>query len=502
MGDRRNGAAALLAGAAVGLMFVSCAPSARVGVAHAHVVQHLALHPSAAWHINGRQAADGITGFADRTMVTPGDAIHLFVSTRAPSYTVTAYRMGWYDGLGAAWVWQSRRRAGVVQPDATVSSDTNTVVAPWKRSLPVSTSGWPEGAYLFVLAASDGSKHYVPLVVHSTSTAGKIVLLDASATWQAYNAWGGYSLYHGPYSDGRHRAKVVSFDRPYDGTGADLFLAFERPVIAFAEQLRLPLAYVTSEDLATQPDLLRGSRAVVSMGHDEYWTSGMRDALLAARDAGTNVAFLGANAVFRHIRFDPSPIGPNRLEVNYRTEADPMLATDPAEVTTNWREPPLARPESELTGALYECNPVSAAYVVTTAKRWPFSAAKVTDGTTFPGLVGPEYDRVDPAYKTPRPIEVLAHSPVVCHGRSSYADTSYYTVSSGAGVFDAGTMRWACALGGGCRNHGVDDAATRFVQRVTKEVLRAFAGRPVGANHPAADNVDTIGEAFGDATAR
>src|SRR5207253_1999332 len=135
------------------------------------------------------------------------------------------------------------------------------------------------------------------------------------------------------------------------------------------------------------------------------------------------------------------------------------------------REPPDPRAESAITGALYECNPVDAAYVVPTKPRWPLSAGGVEGGTEFKGLVGPEYDRVDPAYNTPRPIAVLSHSPVTCHGRPSFADSSYYTVPSGAGVFDAGTMRWVCALGDGCRNHGVSAAASRFVQQVTDALL-------------------------------
>ena len=299
---------------------------------------------------------------------------------------------------------------------------------------------------MFVLSASDGTAHYVPLVLRSRTVTGKLVLMDAPATWQAYNAWGGFSLYHGPDGDARRRAKIVSFDRPYDGNGATLFLCFERPVIAFAEQLGLPLAYVTSEDVATNPGLLNGARGIISMGHDEYWTSSMRDALMAARDAGSNIAFLGANAAFRHIRFEDGPHGVNRVEVNYRTEADPLMSTDPSEVTTDWREPPLPRPESVVTGALYECNPVDAGFVVPKHAQWPLSEGKLHSETTFDGLVGPEYDRVDPAYESPHPLTVLSHSPVRCRGHESYADSSYYTTTGGAGVFDAGTMRWVCAI--------------------------------------------------------
>jgi hypothetical protein len=489
--------------AAIGLVGTACAPRSRnhvIGVHEVHEAKSVALKADARWRIPSAQPTDGITGFADQTDVTPGDPVNVFVSTSAASYTAKAYRMGWYDGTGGALIWHSRQYSGNKQADPVISDNTHTVVAPWTKSFAVGTAGWPEGAYLLVLSASDGSAHYVPLVVRSHDVAGKVVLLDATATWQAYNAWGGYSLYHGPQNKQRRRAEVVSFDRPYDGTGAGLFLGYERPAIAFAEQLGLPLAYLTSEDVASEPNILRGARAVISLGHDEYWTWSMRQAMTAARDAGTNVAFLGANAVFRHIRFEDGPTGPNRIEVNYRTEADPLMSSEPSAVTTNWREPPDPRPESVLTGALYECNPVSAAYVVPERPEWPLSAANVDGGTTFKGLVGPEYDRVDPGYETPRPIAVLAHSPVTCHGRPSFADTSYYTVPSGAGVFDAGTMRWVCALGGGCTRVGVDAAATAFVQDVTKALLQGFATGPAGKLHAAVDNVDEIGEVLGDAT--
>jgi hypothetical protein len=107
-------------------------------------------------------------------------------------------------------------------------------------------------------------------------------------------------------------------------------------------------------------------------------------------------------------------------------------------------------------------------------------------------MVGPEYDRVNPIVKTPRPIEVLAHSPLRCGNGSSYADSAYYTVPSGAGVFAAGTMRWVCAMRGGRCGHGVNDAAKRFVDKVTETVLRAMAQGPVGTVHPAKDNLGRV----------
>ncbi|MFD0265192.1 N,N-dimethylformamidase beta subunit family domain-containing protein [Streptomyces sp. NPDC127106] len=74
--------------------------------------------------------------------------------------------------------------------------------------------------------------------------------------------------------------------------------------------------------------------------------------------------------------------------------------------------------------------------------HWLFEGTGVKAGDRFAHLVGVEYDKVDTGFPTPRPMEILAHSPVVCEGRPSHQDTAYYTVASGAGVFATGTMRW------------------------------------------------------------
>ena len=97
-------------------------------------------------------------------------------------------------------------------------------------------------------------------------------------------------------------------------------------------------------------------------------------------------------------------------------------------------------------GDLYECNPVKADMVITEGSAWVFAGTGLADGDHIPNLVGPEYDRVQPAVVTPHTIEVLAHSPVRCHGKPSYSDMSYYVAASGAGVFATGTNWWICAL--------------------------------------------------------
>jgi hypothetical protein len=447
------------------------------------------------WRITRLGAPDSIEGWVDRVSVRPGDHVTLRVSTASRTWRVSAYRMGWYGGALATLVWRSGEQRGVRQAAARRAATNNTVYTTWRPSLSLPTTTWSPGAYLLRLD-SDRGQRYVPLTVRSADTRGRVALVDPVTTWQAYNDWGGYNGYHGPggLPDFDDRSTVVSFDRPYAGDGASDFVGSQLPIIAHAERLGLPLAYLTDVDLHAVPGLLNGARAVISMGHDEYWSTVMRQAVTAARDAGTNVAFLSANAVFRHIRFARSAVGPNRLEVNYKRPTDPLYGRQNSEVTVDWREPPLSDPESSLTGALYECNPVDAPMVLTDPGNWLFAGTGAKRGMRLPHVVGSEYDRVNPGAPTPKTIEVLTHSPVQCRGVDSYADSSYYTTGSGAGVFDAGTSRFPAAIPEG----GATGLTARIVGGELTNLLTEFAVGPAGQRHPAHRNIDGLHEFAGD----
>ncbi|MEU8360857.1 N,N-dimethylformamidase beta subunit family domain-containing protein [Nonomuraea sp. NPDC048882] len=399
------------------------------------------------WRITRPGAEHEIEGYADRVSVLPGERFGLRVSTTAPRFTASAFRMG----ANPAKVWQSERVKGTRQAPMRLVRGTVSA-AHWTPSLTVDTTGWAEGAYLIRLDASTGAQRYVPITVRSASTAGRVVIVNAVTTWQAYNLWGGRSLYTGPsgYAD---RSRAVTFDRPYDGTGARLFLDFEKEALAVAEASGVPLAYLTSLDL--EPGALDGARAVVSLGHDEYWSPAMRQVVTRARDHGTNLAFLGANAVYWRIAMDGRKV-----------------VCDKEDVCRLWRE---SKPESALVGQMYDCFPAEGAYRVTRPGHWIFAGTK---GRSFPGMVGVETDRVSRG--SPRDVQVLAESPFSCGGRASVAHSTYYTAPSGAGVFASGTMRWVCALRGRHCGHGVTEAAAAFTRRATTNVLTRFAAGPAG----------------------
>ncbi|MEU9944784.1 N,N-dimethylformamidase beta subunit family domain-containing protein [Streptomyces lavendulae] len=455
---------------------------------------------NADWHVTKAGPARAIEGFADRVSVLPGESFGLHVSTTAPRFTVSAYRMGWYGGARARLVWRSEALPGVRQPEHTVEPGTRMVRTRWPRTASVDTKGWPEGCYLLRLDAQGGEgQRFVPVTVRSAATAGRTVIVNAVATWQAYNRWGGYGSYDGPSGGYASRSLAVTFDRPYEyDDGAGLFLVYEAPLVALAERLGIPLAYATTTDVAREKRLLEGASAVLSLGHDEYWSPEQRAHFTAARDAGSNIAVLGANCCFRRIRLEASDLGPDRTVVCYKSSYD----QDPGfkrghPATVDFRSPPAADPESSLLGVIYDGYPVDAPYVVTNPGHWLFEGTGAKAGDSFAHLVGVEYDKVDTGFPTPRPIEILAHSPVVCEGRPSHQDSAYYTVPGGAGVFATGTMRWVEALdasgdGRSGADHGLDARAGALTTRVTENLLRAFAAGPAGRSRPARDNVKEV----------
>jgi hypothetical protein len=203
-----------------------------------------------------------------------------------------------------------------------------------------------------------------------------------------------------------------------------------------------------------------------------------------------NLAFLGGNEIYRHIRFEDSALGPDRVEVDYKSFAeDPVSRTNPPEATPQWRDPPYPRPESVLLGNFYECNPAQADMVAVDPGNW-LLAGIVTRGQVLPHMIGNEYERVDLRVPTPRPIEVLFHSPVTCRGTSDFSDATYYTTPGGAAVFSAGTQYWICGLDPTCVQ-GHDSAG--YLDAVTTRLLTAYAQGPAGRAHPAQDNLAQLG---------
>ena len=440
------------------------------------------------WRISNSQFREGgIEGYANAVSVLPGEPVTLFVSSPTRAFTIDAYRMTGTATSGALRVWRSPRLTGGRQTATIATRATRSVAADWEPTVTVSTKGWNEGAYLFRLAATDGSASYVPLTVRSKSTAGKVVIANAVLTWQAYNTWGGSSTYTSTDDGGSFstRAYAASFDRPYvKGKGTGKFLSYELPVILRAERLGIPLAYETVLDVATRPGLLKGARGYVSLGHDEYWTASERDAVESARDAGTNLAFLGANVSYWQVRLRAGPLGTNRVMDVYKSRtADPVKGN---RATVLFRD--VGRGENLMTGQFYECYPATGDYTVINPGFFLFRGTGAVKGSTYRGVLEVEVDRAQVTASTPRPLQVVARSRTTCGSTSTWSTSSYYTVKSGAGVFSTGSMGWIlCGLGAASSKRSAN-----FVGTVTDNVLREMAKGPMGLSHPAVNNLDSL----------
>ena len=411
------------------------------------------------WRLD-RPAYGRIMAYTTHASAPPGTAVGLKVSSRAAGYRVFVYRIGSYRGGSGTLVWRSTFQVGVRQPAAVFQpAETRTRVAPWRRSLTLDTTGWEPGFYVIKLRTGSGWDAQVPYVVSSPSASGTVALVAPVTTWQAYNTWGGYSLYVGP--DGDRRSWAVSFDRPYDGsTGANDYRTAAIPIVVRAErlhrQLGIPLSYYTNVDLDQDPDVLAGARGYVSMGHDEYWTPAMREAVERARDGGTNLAFLGANTMYWRIRLDePTGPGPAADRLPARRALDPLREQRPAEATSRFRDVPAANSEQTLIGMMYECFPVDAD-LRRLAAAGGASAAPASGWRPLPRAGGPRSRPRLPGRPHAAPDGGAQPHAVLLPRHHDVRQSVYYTTSSGAGVFTAGTLRWGCAL--------VDRASARWAR--------------------------------------
>src|SRR5581483_2034066 len=181
--------------------------------------------------------------------------------------------------------------------------------------------GWVSGMYIVKLTAKTGEQSYIPFVVRS-ERASDFVFIHAANTDEAYNNWGGKSLYDSNSSGGR-RANKVSFDRPFSySDGAGYLLTWEYPMLRWLERNGYDVSYLSTSDVQNYPTLLRNHHGILIVGHDEYWSKAMRDNLEAAVNSGINLANFAANSIYWQIRYESATTNgaPDRVIVCYKDD--------------------------------------------------------------------------------------------------------------------------------------------------------------------------------------
>ncbi len=451
-----------------------------------------------------------LSGFGSQISVNHGQSIDFYVTTTAPTFTIDIYRTGYYGGAGARLVTSLGTFTGLQQAIPAPDPVTGMIsCANWTKTTTLTIpSDWVTGVYLAKLTSSTGYSSFIFFVVRDDGGDEDILFQTSVTTYEAYNTWGGTSLYNNDLTDKTQypypHATKVSFDRPFnpgDSNGAGQYFWFEYKFVYWLEQQGYNVAYTTDVDTDARPGELLTRKAFLSVGHDEYWSMGMRNAVVDAINAGVNVAFFSANAMYWQIRFEPNAAGvPDRVEVGYKDFAtfdtppgpDPMWNVNNSVVTTNWRDPVVNMPENAIEGVMYEQQQDNANYnyVVENASNWIYAGTGFTDGTTIPGIVGYEYDKVWNNGATPANVTVLSNSPVhgCCGGFSSFSNSTLYTASSGARVFAAGTMEWSLGLaniqGNTYQNTGI--------QQTTANILNNFIGSSSAPNSGVSISSDSL----------
>ena len=466
-----------------------------------------------AWWVTTNQNAGDIEGYADQVSAQVGETVTLRVNTKASTFHVEAFRMGYYQGIGARRVWTSAEVPGSRQAAPTLIAPTNTVECQWNPSIKIAIDPtWLPGVYLLKLVGATGEQGFVPLCIRDDASKAAVLIMQGVTSWQAYNRWGGYSLYYGnkggalsyiqspgggTYAD---RARIVSYDRPYShdwASGASDFVGNELPVVMQAEQLGLDVSYWTDIDLHERPELLASHHALVTLGHDEYWSLEMRNGAQTAVQQGLNIAFLGANACYRQIRLEPSPVGPDRHVVCYKSAAeDPMTGKNNAVVTVNWDQSPVNNPESLLTGSTYQDIAGNADVVISDPNSWALAGTGLTAGQRLPKAMQGEFDRYEPGPSSPANADIIAHS-LVTNRRGNYSDITWYTAQGGGGVFDTGNASWVGELSNApLIPSNVLPAAvpgvTEYLLRIMLNVYSVLGTGPASVTHPSTGNWRTI----------
>lgn len=328
---------------------------------------------------------DDIEAYCGRLSYRPGETVGLHVSTKAPSYDVVIERWG----ATREEVWRSREpvTGGFHEPPA----DADSAGCDWPVGLKVEVgTDWRSGFHLVTVTARDApvgrEVAHAGFVVRPTAPTGAPLLVLATNTWNAYNTWGGRSLYTGgdqvsfrrPFARGMlcrpeaerddRKARPVRWDEEPDpdglvyqeyrnargypaAIGSSGWFTFERRFVEWAESAGYSFDYAVSSDLDAEPAALDGYGLMVSVGHDEYWSAPQRDVLEAHLRGGGGLASFSGNTMFWQVRIIDD--GAAMLGHKYSAHrTDPVMSDgDRRTMTGMWADPVVGRPETAVLGA-------------------------------------------------------------------------------------------------------------------------------------------------------
>jgi hypothetical protein len=427
------------------------------------------------WSANtlGSAPYNEIEGYCSAHSVNIGNSIQIFVNCQEPTYTLKIFRLGWYGGAGSRLMLTQNltgRTQTIPTPNALGTVDCNWVSS---YSLTVPTN-WVSGIYLVKLIAGNSRvESLISFVVRDDARVSDLVLASTYNTSQAYNNWGGKSLYEFNSLNGA-RATAISFNRPdVDGGGCGQVMHWELSMARFLEREGYDVKYIANNDVHVNSSILLKSKVFLSVGHDEYWTYEMKQNVMAAQAAGISTAFMAANSCYWQVRMN------GRVMTSYKenSDSDPYVNIDRKRITSQWRllgpnygvSDSVATAENGMIGVMYHGDPVNSDLIVTNPTHWLYAGTGVVAGTRFPGLLGYETDSMVSNGLAPVGIEKVMESP----DPFGLSHATVATLPSGAIVFGSGTMQWSWGVDfcpSWAPNSGLDRSSEQF-RKINRNLL-------------------------------
>lgn len=418
-----------------------------------------------------------IEGYFDQLSYVAGDSVKLHLSGTAPAVTLRVERVGAEREQVFEFEEIAARQYPV--PDRASSDGCQWPVG---FEFPIKDD-WRSGYYqatLISAPATDGkvAKASMFFVIRSArpGKTSKILLQLSTNTYNAYTNWGGHSLYSYHDRDGLQGHRV-SFDRPLNSQ----FSNWEEHFVRWAESEGYVLEYAVNSDLEFHPEILKHYNLVLSVGHDEYWSSPMRDNLEAYIANGGNVAFFSGNTCCWQVRSEENGRALTCWKQGY--VFDPYFRTqNPKLLSTLWGHHLIGRPENELTGVGFlwggyhkshgQFMEGKGAYQIHRPQHWLFEKTGLKQGDEVGAkdtIVGYECDGCEMVWKdglpyptskdgTPESFTILA----TCPARWAPGDSYWYgkfpkdrvgasvlgVYTKGGTVMTCGSTDWAHGLRG------------------------------------------------------
>jgi phosphodiesterase/alkaline phosphatase D-like protein len=452
------------------------------------------------WDVSGT-GDTSIQGFSTDISVNAGQTIVFKISTDATSYKLDIYRLGYYAGLGARKVATVNPSVSLPQTQPACLTDAATHLVDcgnWANSafwaVPSTATS---GVYIAVLRRADtGGASHIMFVVRNDTSTSTMLFQTSDTTWQAYNNYGGFSLYF-------NRAFKVSYNRPNVVRGENSITSFfdaEYPMVRWLEANGYDVSYFTGVDANRSGQLITNHKIYLSVGHDEYWSATQRANVEAARTAGVHLAFFSANELFWKTRWENSIDGTNtanRTLVCYKETAANAKIDPTTSWTGTWRDarfsPPSdgGRPENALSGTIFMVNGLDQRSIQVPAadgkmriwRNTTVASAQPGDVAVFPvGTLGFEWDidadngfrpagliHLSSATYNLSGLYLLDNGSVFGNGTATHNVTMYRS-SSGSLVFGAGTVRWSWGL-----DSVHDNLATQTDARMQQATVNLFA---------------------------